>query len=468
MLSVSPRAIGTVSTNAGVLRYTISMQGSIQKIPWWLASVVLLWNAGCATQPRPSLVARTGLVAATAPPQPTKDQETDDTRPEYWTSRLGNPADCPLAVKRLDQFFGDVLVRANRDWSSPEVRALIDRIVVPLTDAYVRHHDVLGADTRGRLLRLLAELRDPRTEPALRYALLAFAADPSVNAESLELKWAARGVGFLKLQGLGDPLLQAFMKFRVSAPGGFPVYKDLDRALVGMPQATWVSPLCRMLQAPIIPPRSGHDKRAIGAYQDELFWQTTAAQVLGLLKDGEAVEPLLKVMLDPLKEDIQATAILALVKIGKPAVAVTSTLLAGKNQSLREYSWLRVKLTEGKTGDPSDAPEIRMAALVLGTIGRSDAMTPMLEALAQAKNDVNRATIAREIAKLPPTKESKAAFRATFERIPLLTILPPSVNALQILAESAPRFYDPSMVPWLLERVARTRALFRGRDQGAA
>jgi hypothetical protein len=64
-----------------------------------------------------------------------------------------------------------------------------------------------------------------------------------------------------------------------------------------------------MMEADIVLPKGGNDKDKIDPYRDQLFWQTTAAKLLGQLKDAAAVEPLMKVMLDPAKADIQMTAL---------------------------------------------------------------------------------------------------------------------------------------------------------------
>ncbi|HMA97548.1 MAG TPA: hypothetical protein VKP30_32915, partial [Polyangiaceae bacterium] len=105
---------------------------------------------------------------------------------------------------------------------------------------------------------------------------------------------------------------------------------------------------------------------------------------------------------------------------------------------------------------PDDEPEVRTAALVIGTIGRPEGLPPLLEALKNAKGDVNKAVMAREIAKIPATAESKEAFKGAFQGISLDTNIPPGANALQLLVESAGQFYDPTMIPWLLERAEKT------------
>src|SRR5207342_3198636 len=132
-------------------------------------------------------------------------------------------------------------------------------------------------------------------------------------------------------------------------------------------------------------------------YQNEQFWQTTAAEILGELKDPAAVKPLFKTVMTPSKADVAATASVALIKIGKNAVPFLLDALAGKDADLVDYA----KTMSG--GSPEEAKSyVRWAAIVLGAIGRSDAVGPMIVALESADTDATRALIARELTKLPP------------------------------------------------------------------
>ena len=179
--------------------------------------------------------------------------------------------------------------------------------------------------------------------------------------------------------------------------------------------------------------------------------------MLGELEDPAAVEPLIKVLLDPAKVDVHTTALLALVKIGKPVVGEAVQLLQGKKGALEAFSARVTKAATGEKVDPKDETYKSIAALILGTIGRPEATAPMVAALKKETQDVNKAVIARELTKLPATAESKQAFKDAFESISPEAIVPPGMNALQMLAESAARFYDPTMIDWLAERAAKAK-----------
>lgn len=401
------------------------------------------------------MVLGTAVVVSTGVVVTTQVGCKDDSQPDYWVDKLPDSSWRPRAVKRLEQFFEDVVTRSNKDTSAPEVKALLDKIAEPLTKAYVTYYDDYDTKTRVSLIKLLASFKDPRTEPALKKALEEFAKHPKTDKDNADIKWAARAAGTLKLPSLGEPLLQAFMKLRASTMLGGVTYKDMNDAMADVHQQSWAGPLRTMMEADIILPKGGNDKDRIDPYRDQLFWQTTAAKLLGVLKDSAAVEPLIKVMLDPAKADIQLTALLALVKIGKPVLPEAIKLLKGENDKLKAFAVRRAKET-GNDKSADDESFQKVAALILGTLGRPEAIAPMVAALKSAKGDANKAVIARELAKIPATADSKEAFKAAFESISLDTTIPPGDPALQVLAESAGQFYDPSLIDWLLVRAEKT------------
>ncbi len=382
----------------------------------------------------------------------------DESQPGYWVDKLQDQPWRPRAIKRLEQFFEDASTKAGGNNQSPEVQKLLGQIAEPLTKTYIDHYSDLDTKTRVTLIKLLASFRDKRTEPALKKAFEEFAKRPATSKDDQDIKWAAAAQTDLKLDSLGDPLLQAFLKLKAHTMLGGVSYRDMNEAMVADPQKSWSGPLTTLLAAEIKPPKNAKDHDAIDSYRDELFWQTTAAQVLGELKDPSAVEPLMKVMLDPSKGDVQATAVLALVKIGQPAVDAATKLLQDKDDKLSAFALRRIKEVTGAKQEPKNKPYIQTAALILGTIGRPSGLQPMIDALQSEKNEVNKAVIAREITKIPATPESKKAFEAAYESISIDTVLPPGGNsALGALTEAAGSFYDPGMIDWLLERAEKTK-----------
>jgi len=373
----------------------------------------------------------------------------DESQPEYWVDKLSEPSWRSRAVVRLQQFFEDAVTKTNKDMKSAEVQDLIGKTVEPLTKTYVDSYSDMDTKTRVALIKLLADFRDKRTEPALKKAFDEFAKAPKTGKDDADIKWAARANEDLKLPGLADPMLQAFLKMRTSTMLGGVVYKDLNESMIAARDKSWVGPLIAKLEAPMTPP-GPKDKEVADDFRDQLFWQTTAAEVLGRLGDAQAVPVLMKVMLDPAKGNVQATAALALVKLGKPASDAATKLLKGEDENLVAFYKKRVKDLGGE--EPKGNPTVQTAAVILGTIGRQDALPAMLEVLKNEKDDVTKALIARELAKIPATPDSIAAFKAVYESLSLETEIPPAGKALEHLTEAASQFRDPGMVDWLLGR----------------
>lgn len=377
----------------------------------------------------------------------------DESQPDFWVEKLSDATWKARAVPRLELFFEDAAGKNGNDIKAPEVQALISKTVEPLTNAYVNDYANLDTKTRVTLIKLLASYRDKRTEKALKKAFEEFAKKPATAKDESDIKWAAKAAADLKLESLAVPMVEAFVKLRASTMLGGVSYKDYSTSMLEVPSKAWVGPLIARLEQEITPP--GKDKSLIDPFRDQQFWQATAAQLLGVIGDPQAVEPLMKVMLDPNKADIQPTALLALVKLGKPTVDSASKLIAGKDDKLVGYAMRRIKEITGK--DVQGTPYVATAALVLGMSGRSDATAPLVAALATEKDGSTKAVIARELSKVPATEESKAAFKAAFESLTLETTIPPGGGALEVLTEAAGQFYDPGMVDWLLERAAKTQ-----------
>ncbi len=378
----------------------------------------------------------------------------DESQPDYWVEKLDDPAWRARAVKRLEQFFEDSVTK-NGDLKSEGVQTLIGKTVDPLTKTYVDGYDTLDDKTRVSLIKLLAAYKDKRIEPAVKKAYEEFAKHPATSKDDQDLKWAAIATEDLKLTTVSDPLLQAFLKLRASTMLGGVAYRDVNDAMRVAPSKAWVPSLTKLLEADMVAPKTSKDKDLIDPYRDQQFWQAVAAEILGRIGDPAAVDPLLKVMLDPGKGDVQSTALLALVKIGKPAADGAVKLLQGQSADLNAFAAKRIKEVTGT--EAKGKPYVATAALIVGTIGRADTIGPMIAALNAESDDGNKAVIARELAKIPATAESKEAFKKAYESMPIDAEIPPQGSALESLTESAGQFFDSSMVDWLLERAVKTK-----------
>src|SRR5688572_9263823 len=377
----------------------------------------------------------------------------DESQPEYWVEKLSDASWQARTVNRLEQFFEDALTKANKDVKAPEVQELIGKTVEPLTKAYVEGGDMMDSKTRVALIKLLSGYKDKRAEPAFKKAFTDFAKAPKGGKDDQDIKWAAIAAGDIKSETLAVPMVEAFGKLRANTMLGGVVYKDYNAAMLDTPSKAWVQPLIQKLEAPVTRPQNRKDKGGVEDYMDQQFWQTTAAAVLGKIGDPAAVEPLIKVVLDPEKVDFHQTAIVALIQLGKPASDAAVGMLKGTNTKLKDFCIQRIKDTSGGVA-PKGNPCGQLAAVIIGSIGRSDAAGPMIEALKAETDDATKAVIARELPKLPTTADSLAAFKETYEALPIDAQIPPGIPAIDSLTEAAGQFLDPSMVPWLLERAA--------------
>ena len=116
----------------------------------------------------------------------------DESQPDYWVEKLNEDSWRARAVTRLGQFYEDASSKAKGDNSTPEVQALLNKIVEPLTKTYVEKYDKMDGKTRVALIKLLASVRDKRTEPALKKAFEEFAKKPATSKNDADIKWAVR------------------------------------------------------------------------------------------------------------------------------------------------------------------------------------------------------------------------------------------------------------------------------------
>lgn len=368
----------------------------------------------------------------------------DENAPETWVKRLEDPATTPQAVNRLVQFFEDAMTRDNKDRNGPTVKPLLDVIMEPMAKKCVAGD--VDERTNSKLIKFISDTRDPRGAPCLVKALKDYKPDSTEE----DVRWAARAVGAMKLKEAAGPLLDVFMKVRHSKPKAFGIYLDVANAVKAVNDPSWEGQLITMLGRPI------NDPKDVATLRDELFWQITSAELLGLQKSEKAIQPLLKMLLSPNKAQGAATAILALVKIGKPAVQPVIDLLEGNNKDLIEYSKVEQLKSAGDKPNAeqkkaAETAHISMAALILGTIGRSDSAAPLLSALGKSTDDVAKAIIARELSKVPKTPETVKAFQETYEKIPATMTIPPGLGAREALLEAATSFFDASFVPWIVK-----------------
>ncbi|MDI3282154.1 HEAT repeat domain-containing protein [Polyangium sp. 15x6] len=409
----------------------------------------LVAAAGCASPAPPAPPAPSLLVVA---PSVASAPDSDANDPRVQVEKLADPAARDLAVHRLAQFFEDAMTKDGKDRNGPNVKPLLDLIASPMSRICVNGD--LDEKMRSKVVRLLAEVRDPRGAPCLVEVLKDY--EPDTSEEDVRV--AARAVAEMKVQGAAGPLFEAFTKLRHSKPRASLITRDVHDALLGFSHPSWESPCISMIGRPIA------DRRDITVLKDELYWQITCAEILGRLGSVNAIEPLIKIVLSPVKADVQVTAIYALIKIGKPAIEPTVKVLRSENAGLVEYA--KVELLKANTGEDgvvssvvkkeANTAHVAPVALILGSIGREEAIQPMIETIAKA-DDVAKVVIARELLKLPISNASREAVQRVFEKTPITMTIPPGVGARDELLATMEYLFDAELVPWMVKTALAAR-----------
>jgi hypothetical protein len=263
---------------------------------------------------------------------------------------------------------------------------------------------------------------------------------------------AVRAAARLNLTAARRPLLDVFLALRVSTLKVVPeLYRDVYDAMVKLADRAWEPQLLERLSHPIA------SRTDLVMRRDEIFWQTVAASILGNLRSTSAVRPLLQIVLSPFKADIVGTAVIALIKIGKPAVGPATALLRSGDAELVRYSKSESLRDLASAGDPIDAAaqeaaesaHVGVAAIVLASIGRAESAPALIEVMGKS-NPRTRAILAREIPKLPATPATEKAFQAAYDRTPPTLTLTAATAARESMIEAAGWFFDPALVPWMV------------------
>ena len=399
------------------------------------ASLLAVTLGACAPQPPVSTQANPRPTASAAPVEPPRPTPGRETRVDRLLAELDVPKGRERAIERLALLFEETLRHASNDRTALAVQAMVNSTNEKLTHLYVDHYGELGVGERVRLIQLLEAQRDPRAEPAFRKTFEEFTKNPGVRPEQEDIIWAARATQTLKLDSLADPLLQAFLVLRVRTELGAKARRPLKSAMLEIKSPSWVGPLLQKLAAPLNLPKEPTELE-VSEYGDQDFWQSTAIQLLGEIRDPAAIAPLFNVMLDEAKSEMIPYALGSLVMLGKPTADAALRLLRERKSDVHA----------------------RTAAFVLGACGRSDSTPHLIAALKTEKKPEMRAILARALTELPASAASKLAFRTAFEATPPGTRMPPlGTFALDALIDDVVQFYDPSFVDWLLERMTKTR-----------
>lgn len=367
----------------------------------------------------------------------------DENDPKTWVKRLDDPAQRAPAIKRLDDMFnGAMSASGNNNREDPKVKAVVNDSVEGLAKTYTAGG--LDEKTRKDLIKLIADMGDPRGAPALAKALKDY--EPGKNDE--DVKFAAQGTqrlatsGKLTDQPLIDALWDCFAKFQPSKAKSINLVKDLQGAIKTVKHPSWgpkaVAMLSQAIPAPVTPD--------VGMDYIQ-FWQTTAAQLIGDTKFTAGVGPLVKVLMTPAKKDLVFPVRLSLHKMAKDAEPELIKALKGEG----DYQ----KLAEAYP----EKGYLPLIAEPLAYISRPAGLAAILEQLAAATTDQNRTMLAVYLTYYPTDPKLVKAFTDAYAKVaPNAAIAAMGgSNGHAILADVSAKFFDPSLTEWLLKEIASAK-----------
>lgn len=332
--------------------------------------------------------------------------------------------------------------------------AIANSVVPAATRLYVEHRGVMSPQQRFQLISLLIRFNDERAFPAFEQCLAQLVAERGEKPEDLFALLRAYEKGHVPF--LAPALLDIYPKYHAHTLMGGGTYRAFANALTGRPRKEWESTALRLLQGKVHHPKllktKAEKRAAIDPYRDELFWQITAAQILGEIRSERAVRPLFEILLDPSKGDIATTALLALVKIGEPAVRVAENAILGKDPELESFA--ETAREQATWATPETKGLVPGLAAFLGMSSIPSSEVALLRALSVAKTPQERALILRELPKPPNTTDATSVFQAAFEKLDCAASIS-GTPVCVLVAESVPRFSNPDLVPWLLKQAKK-------------
>jgi HEAT repeat protein len=296
----------------------------------------------------------------------------DDNDPKGQAEELHDPVRREHAIGRLFSIFTQRLADAKSDRDHPSLKEFNDAVHENLVKAYLEHPE--DRQNGLKMLQLMAEMRDPRTLPALIKAL---EWQPEVSEDH-----AVTAATTMTTLDIPDDRRGEVVEKICSALKRVQGARGIDNRM----RKSFIEVLGKL-----------GDKRAtptlveIALRQDEsqnFLFNKLAAQQLVSIADPAAVDDLVKAlyMFDPnqpmmrMEEDAEA----ALVAIGRPALDPLLAVVRGENEEVGKLVDLSIEAFRRKDQDVAakmdkKALTVREAVLTLGRLGFRDALDVLIE-----------------------------------------------------------------------------------------
>lgn len=361
------------------------------------------------------------------------------------------------AIKRLIQAYADADTADKSDPNKPKTKELLDQIMEPL--AQVCLEESVKEQDRSKLVKFMADTRDPRGEPCLKKTLEEY--KPDQNEDDVTNVLLA--VAAMKQKSLMPQVMKVFQTMEFSRPKAKPLGQHVIKAMKVLADKSNEDEYLKMIEPPI-------DSSSPQAAVNQGFWQQTATYMLGEVGTEKSAKPLLKLILTPSKSPLHQYALVSLVKLGKPAIAPVEALLKGEDKDLMKYSEDQViagaqKDTNGKIPDAvkksAGKAYLPIAAEVLGNLGSEGSAKSLLDVVnanvdEKTGDQTTRVIAALALTMLPKSQATIDAYKKTYEDTKLDLDIPAG-PAKELLGSRVSDFLDPSLATWLAKNSAELK-----------
>ena len=374
-----------------------------------------------------------------------------DDDPEGQASELSDPVRRENAIFNLKEIYTGTLAANGGDRSSPDVVAVADVIVGPLTQAYLDYPEdrINGLS----ILALLNEMQDPRSLPALLEALnwrTEVSEDHAIRAaqtiQSMDVPAAER-------PKVIQALARSLERITDARPEDNKMRISMIRALGSLNDRGATEVLTK-----------------IATKQDEkqnFIINRLAAQQLGELRDPAAIPSLIKCLFlfAPNRPDLRMNDVAAeaLILIGRPSLEPLLKVLGGDDATANAIAKHYINAVKARRPDLANKMTVRQvtggeASFALGALGFSEALEPLLREAASSDTP-RKLNAAIALVRIDVPAGQKDRVRSTLKKV--YGELPKGYEGIamrgQLLAAIA-HTYDPEMMPFIYDQAADPRA----------
>ncbi len=374
-----------------------------------------------------------------------------DDDPEGQAQELADPVRRENAIFNLKEIYTQTLATNGGDRSNPEVEAVADIIVKPLTDTYLAFPE--DRINGMAILDLLHEMQDPRSLPALLDALnwrTEVSEDHAIRA--------AQTIQVLEVPAEQRPnVIQALARSLERITGARSEDNKMRIAMIRALGSLKDRGATEILTV-------------IATRQDEnqnFLINRLAAQQLGELRDPAAIPSLIRCLFlfAPNRPDLRMNDVAAeaLILIGRPSLKPLLKMLQGKDETANAIAQSYIDSIKARRPDLATKMTVRQvtgaeASFALGALGFSEALEPLLQE-ANASDTARKLNSAIALVRLKVPSAQRERVRSTLKQV--YGSLPKGYEGVrmrgQLLAAIA-HTYDPELMPFILEQLNDQKA----------